>query len=64
MKKFLLLLAAICVGCLSLSAQSVTWSATSAKVQDGVWSIEVTAVIPSGWHIYDLEEYKGGPNPT
>ena len=52
------------LGCISLAAQSVTWSATSSKVQDGLCSIEVKAVIPSGWHMYDLEDYKGGPNPT
>jgi len=64
MKKLLLFLSLLFLGNMSLAAQSVVWSASSAKVKDGVYSIEVTATIPSGWHIYDLEEYKGGPNPT
>ncbi|MCR5827945.1 MAG: thioredoxin family protein [Bacteroidales bacterium] len=64
MKKIILFLSVVILGCLSAAAQSVTWSATSSKVQDGLYNVEVTAVIPSGWHIYDLEEYKGGPNPT
>ena len=63
MKK-LLLLSFLLLGCLSATAQSVIWSAASSKVQGDVYTIEVTAVIPSGWHIYDLEEYQGGPNPT
>ena len=64
MKKIILLFSCMLLGCISLAAQSVTWSATSSKVQDGLCSIEVKAVIPSGWHMYDLEDYKGGPNPT
>ena len=64
MKKIILIFSYMLLGCISLAAQSVTWSAASSKVQDGLCSIEVKAVIPSGWHMYDLEEYKGGPNPT
>ncbi|MBR3030540.1 MAG: thioredoxin family protein [Bacteroidales bacterium] len=64
MKKIILFLSVVILGCLSAAAQSVTWSATSSKVQDGLYNVEVTAVIPSGWHIYDLEDYEGGPNPT
>ena len=64
MKKIILLFSCMLLGCFLATAQSVTWSASSTKIQDGLYSIEVTAVIPSGWHIYDLEEYKGGPNPT
>ena len=64
MKRFLLIASALLLCCLPLAAQSVKWSATSTKLQDGLYSIEVKAVIPAGWHMYDLEEYKGGPNPT
>ena len=64
MKRLILILSCLFLGFLSLSAQSVTWNATASKVQDGLYSVELTAIIPSGWHIYDLEEYKGGPNPT
>ncbi|MBO7479689.1 MAG: thioredoxin family protein [Bacteroidales bacterium] len=64
MKKTILLLCCLFLGCISLAGQSVVWSATSSEVKDGLYSIEVTAVIPSGWHIYDLEDYEGGPNPT
>jgi len=64
MKKFFLLITCMALGCFSVAAQRVTWSAKVTKAQDNLYSIEVTAAIPAGWHIYDMEEYVGGPNST
>ena len=44
--------------------QPVTWTVSSKKVTQNVYEIKANAKISSGWHIYDLQDYEGGPNPT
>ncbi len=68
MKKFLLpLLAALLVLPLPTKAQirqPVKWTVSAQKVKKNVYEIKAEGKIRSGWHIYDLQEYVGGPNPT
>ena len=42
----------------------VTWEVSAKKVKKNVYEIKAVASIQAGWHIYDLQEYELGPNPT
>ena len=42
----------------------VTWEVSAKKVKKNVYEIKAEASIQAGWHIYDLQEYVNGPNPT
>ena len=44
--------------------QPVKWKVESNKAKKNVYDITATGTIRSGWHIYDLQEQEGGPNPT
>ena len=44
--------------------QPVKWKVESGKAKKNVYDITATGTIRSGWHIYDLQEQEGGPNPT
>ena len=44
--------------------QPVKWEVSSKKVKKNVYEITATGSIRTGWHIYDLQDYDGGPNPT
>ena len=44
--------------------QPVKWEVSAQKVKKNVYDITATGKIRTGWHIYDMEEYAGGPNPT
>ncbi len=44
--------------------QPVKWKVESKKVKKNVYDITATGTIRSGWHIYDLQDLEGGPNPT
>ncbi len=44
--------------------QPVKWTVEAKKVKKNVYDITATGSIRSGWHIYDLQEYELGPNPT
>ena len=68
MKKFLLFLTAA-LFCMAPEAkaqirQPVKWEVSAKKVKKNVYEIKADGKIRSGWHIYDLQEYVGGPNPT
>lgn len=68
MKKFLLFLSAALL-CLAPEVkaqirQPVKWEVSTKKVKKNVYEIQASGKIRSGWHIYDLQEYVGGPNPT
>ena len=63
MKKIILLFSCMLLGCISLAAQSVTWSATSSKVQDGLCSIEVKAVIKQRYK-YGYQDMKAETTRT
>ena len=67
-KKLVLILAAALTG-LSLTAeaqipQPVKWEVSSKKIKKNLYEIQATGKIRSGWHVYDLQNYEGGPNPT
>ena len=67
LKGVLLSLAALLVmagPALAQIRQPVKWSVEATKVKKNVYDIKATGSIRTGWHIYDLEEYVGGPNPT
>lgn len=42
----------------------VSWSATSKKIADKTYEINLTANIDNGWHIYSQTTPEGGPIPT
>ena len=46
------------------STAQVKWTVEAKKVKKNVYELQATGNIQAGWHIYDLEEYDGGPNPT
>ena len=47
-----------------MSPQPVQWSVSARRVQKNVYEIKALGKLEAGWHIYDLQEYDGGPNPT
>ena len=66
-KGVLLVLAALlglCAPSMAQIRQPVKWEVTSKKVKKNVYEIKATGTIRTGWHIYDLQDYDGGPNPT
>ena len=66
MKKLLILAAflALAVPAGAQMRQPVKWEVSSKKVKKNVYEIQASGKIRAGWHIYDLQEYVGGPNPT
>lgn len=52
------------VPALAQFSQPVKWSVSSKKVKKNVYEIKAVGDIQAGWHIYDLQEYVGGPNCT
>ena len=66
MKKLLILAAflALAVPVGAQMRQPVKWEVSSKKVKKNVYEIQAAGKIRAGWHIYDLQEYDGGPNPT
>ena len=44
--------------------QPVSWKVSAQQVKKNLYEIKATASIRAGWHVYDLQEYAGGPNPT
>ena len=42
----------------------VTWEVSAKKVKKNVFEVKAEGKIRAGWHIYDLQEYELGPNPT
>ena len=44
--------------------QAASWTVAARQVNKNVYEITATGNVKAGWHIYDLQEYPGGPNPT
>ena len=44
--------------------QPVKWNVSSKQVKKNVYEVKAEGEVRSGWHIYDLEAYEGGPNST
>ena len=66
-KGTLLILAALlglCAPCAAQIRQPVKWTVEAKKVKKNVYEIKATGTIRTGWHIYDMQDYVGGPNPT
>lgn len=65
----LTLVAALAAGLAAQAPPSVSWSialepaAPSGVARGGRVSVAVTAKIAEGWHVYGLDELKGGPRP-
>ena len=49
---------------LAASAQQVAWSSSVEPLDEGVCRIVLEASVPSGYHMYDMGPYEGGPNAT
>ena len=61
---FIAVLFAFALQAAALSPQPVQWSVSARRVQKNVYEIKALGKLEAGWHIYDLQEYDGGPNPT
>lgn len=45
--------------------QPVKWSVSCTELDENLFEIKATGQISGkGWHIYDLQDYEAGPNPT
>ncbi len=65
--KFLLLAAIAVIATTAITAQivePVKWEASVKKLEGNEYLITYTAKIDSGWSIYDLGPYEGGPIAT
>ncbi len=63
--KYLLSLLLFFVVGQSIAQPSLSWSEPKLTLQDnGLYTLSVQAVVPDGWHIYDLQEYDSGPLST
>lgn len=63
MRRLFLCLALFAAYVLPLQAQ-VRWNASSENIGDNLFRITVTGTIDDGFHIYDTQEYSGGPTST
>ena len=66
-KRFVIALSALLAFSAPTPAQTrqpVKWEVSAKKVKKNVYEIKAEASIQAGWHIYDLQEYELGPNPT
>ena len=67
LKRTVILISALLAFIAPVKAQPqdpVTWEVSAKKVKKNVYEIKAVASIQAGWHIYDLQEYELGPNPT
>ena len=44
--------------------QPVSWKASAERVGETLYELTFVATMEPEWHIYDMEEYNGGPNST
>jgi len=59
------ILIGLLIAMLPVRAQKVSWTAEAQPAEEGLWTVCLQAKVISGWHIYDLQDYKGeGPNQT
>ncbi|MBQ0024839.1 MAG: thioredoxin family protein [Bacteroidales bacterium] len=66
MKRFFLLTVSVVLSIMSASGQTnpVSWQVRTEKAAGDTVNVIFEASIQSGWHLYDLGPYKGGPNET
>ena len=60
----LLPLLALTLGVTTLHAQEVGWTGSVEPLGGAEYELRFEAAIPSGFHMYDMGPYEGGPNPT
>lgn len=44
--------------------QPVSWRGNVEKADENLYDLTFVATMGPEWHIYDMEKYEGGPNPT
>lgn len=44
--------------------QPVSWRGSVEKADENLYDLTFVATMGPEWHIYDMEKYEGGPNPT
>lgn len=66
MKKVFFVLISLIIFLSGAAAQDnpVTWSSAVVKSDENTYVLKFTARIDSPWHLYDMEAYVDGPNPT
>lgn len=63
-QRILLPLLALTLGVTTLHAQEVGWTGSVEPLGGAEYELRFEAAIPSGFHMYDMGPYEGGPNPT
>ena len=63
-QRILLPLLALTLGVTTLHAQKVGWTGSVEPLGGAEYELRFEAAIPSGFHMYDMGPYEGGPNPT
>lgn len=63
-QRILLPLLALTLGVTTLHAQEVGWTGSVEPLGGAEYELRFEAAIPSGFHMYDMSPYEGGPNPT
>lgn len=63
-QRILLPLLALTLGVTTLHAQEVGWTGSVELLGGAEYELRFEAAIPSGFHMYDMGPYEGGPNPT
>jgi thiol:disulfide interchange protein DsbD len=63
-QRILLPLLALALGVTTLHAQEVGWTGSVEPLGGAEYELRFEAAIPSGFHMYDMGPYEGGPNPT
>ena len=67
LKRTVIILSALLAFIAPVKAQPqdpVKWEVSAKKVKKNVYEVKAEGKIRAGWHIYDLQEYELGPNPT
>lgn len=63
-QRILLPLLALTLGVTTLHAQEVGWTGSVEPLGGAEYELRFESAIPSGFHMYDMGPYEGGPNPT
>lgn len=63
-QRIFLPLLALTLGVTTLHAQEVGWTGSVEPLGGAEYELRFEAAIPSGFHMYDMGPYEGGPNPT
>ncbi len=64
LSRILLLPLAALLTAVGVQAQQVAWTGSAEHLQGNDYRILIEAAIPSGYHMYDMGPYEGGPNAT